>query len=119
MVLVDPTADRLRLARKVVARGTPWRGRSDLWFTADPLLGPGGGRVAFCHPGVEPTSGHDTVDLTDHFGLHPVEAGDDLTMGERVRAIVALGPHRSPGALAELGVRPDLIPATASASGPG
>ncbi len=107
VVLVDPTADRLRLARKVVDRGTAWRGRSDLWFTADPLLGPGRGRVAFCHPGVEPTFGHDTVDLTDHFGLAPVEAGE-LSMGRRVRAIVALGRTLA-RVLGEVGVRPDLI----------
>src|SRR5699024_9650486 len=39
--IVNPTARRLALARKAVAKGTNWRGRNDVWFTPEPLLGAG------------------------------------------------------------------------------
>lgn len=52
--IVDPTAKRLALARRAVAQGRPWRGRSDVWFALRPLLGKaGGGKVAFVFPGLE------------------------------------------------------------------
>lgn len=37
--VVDPTAKRLALARKAVDRGRAWRGRNDVWFVPEPLLG--------------------------------------------------------------------------------
>lgn len=107
LALVDPSPKRLALARTVVGRGRPWRGRSDLWFTADPLLGPDGGGIAFCHPGVEPTFEPHTDDLTDHLGLAPSGRGDG-SWAERVREIVALG-RTLDEALRRLGVAPDLI----------
>ncbi|MCG0287215.1 polyketide synthase dehydratase domain-containing protein [Streptomyces sp. PSAA01] len=39
--IVAPTAKRLALARRMVAKGRPWRGRNDIWFTPAPLLGAG------------------------------------------------------------------------------
>ncbi|MFE6615581.1 acyltransferase domain-containing protein [Amycolatopsis sp. NPDC057786] len=55
--LVDPTPKRLNLARKVVAKGRSWRGRNDLWFVPKPLLGAGGGKLAFVFPGAEDEGG--------------------------------------------------------------
>ncbi|MFE0188050.1 acyltransferase domain-containing protein [Streptomyces sp. NPDC058989] len=56
MVLFNPTEERRALARRVVSRNQPWRGRNDLWFTSDPLLGaPHRGKVAFLFPGLEST----------------------------------------------------------------
>src|SRR4029079_15126700 len=40
--VVDPTAQRIAAARRIVARGEPWRGGRDIWFTPRPLLGPSG-----------------------------------------------------------------------------
>ncbi len=107
LALVAPTPERIARARKVVDRGNPWRGRSDLWFTAAPLLGSGGGRLAFCHPGVEPTFAPQVDDLTDHFGLPRVGTGE-ASMGQRVRAIVELG-RALHHVLDLVGVRPDLV----------
>src|SRR5205814_7244275 len=36
--IVDPTAKRLGLARRIAALGQAWRGRSDIWFSPAPLL---------------------------------------------------------------------------------
>src|SRR4051794_31708501 len=42
--IVEPTDRKIRLARRLVAKGEPWRGRSDIWFTADgPARADGGG----------------------------------------------------------------------------
>ncbi|MBE1578038.1 acyltransferase domain-containing protein [Amycolatopsis roodepoortensis] len=67
--LVDPTPKRLNLARKVVAKGRPWRGRNDLWFVPEPLLGAGGGKLAFVFPGLENESEPHAEDVARHFGV--------------------------------------------------
>jgi len=30
--IVDPDDRKIRLARRLLAKGEPWRGRSDIWF---------------------------------------------------------------------------------------
>src|SRR3954470_20062784 len=37
--IVDPTDRKIRLARRLVLKGEPWRGRSDIWFTPAGLAG--------------------------------------------------------------------------------
>ena len=46
--IVDPTAKRLALARRAVAKGRAWRGRGDMWFSPGPPArrGPADGREA-------------------------------------------------------------------------
>ncbi|WP_281257457.1 beta-ketoacyl synthase N-terminal-like domain-containing protein [Actinophytocola xinjiangensis] len=80
--VVDPTARRLALARKVVAGGTPWRGRSDLWFSPRPLLGPGGGRTAFVFPGLEAEFEPNVAGLAARFGLPWRTGGGDGDGGD-------------------------------------
>ncbi|MEU6081378.1 beta-ketoacyl synthase N-terminal-like domain-containing protein [Streptomyces sp. NPDC047108] len=78
--IVDPTAKRLALARKALARGRPWRGRGDVWFTEEPLLAePDGGRTAFMFPGLEAGAEPRVADVAEHFGLStaPLALGDD------------------------------------------
>ncbi|GAB2698106.1 type I polyketide synthase [Kitasatospora kifunensis] len=72
VAIADPTAKRLALARRAVARGRAWRGRGDVWFTPQPLLGAGSGdgpRVAFLFPGLEGEFTPRVDDVADHFGL--------------------------------------------------
>ncbi|WP_449657331.1 beta-ketoacyl synthase N-terminal-like domain-containing protein [Streptomyces chisholmiae] len=107
--VVAPDARRLRLARKAVARGTPWRGRNDVWFAPRPLLGPGGGRTAFVFPGLEAEFAANSRELTDWFGLPATP--DDVTVGDVGRhgaAVFQLG-RTLHEALRRLGVVPDAL----------
>ena len=118
LAMVAPDARRLELARKVVARGTPWHGRNDVWFSNAGLV-TNGGKVAFVFPGVEPEFDPHVDDVAAHFGLTlGVLAGGDDTdgsdadgdrhLGEHGAGIIALG-RLLDAALAELGIRPDLV----------
>ena len=107
--IVDPTEKRLALARKAVARGKPWRGRNDVWFAEKPLLGPGGGKLAFVFPGLESELALNCADVARHFGL-PWEHAD-VTIGDVGRqgaAVFELGRLLN-GALGKLGVTPDAL----------
>jgi phosphopantetheinyl transferase (holo-ACP synthase) len=107
--VVDPTEKRLALARKVVARGRAWRGRNDVWFADRPLLGPGGGKVAFLFPGLESELALNCGDVARHFGLPwghaDVEVGD---VGRQGTAVFELGRLLN-SALGRLGVTPDAV----------
>ncbi|MDI2127237.1 type I polyketide synthase [Yinghuangia seranimata] len=111
LAVVDPNPRRLELAGRVVARGEPWRGRSDIWFTPRPLLGAHArqpGKVAFLFPGLEPETQPPLDDVADAFALPRLVAND---AGEIVgRALDALGSGRLlAAALGGLGVRPDVV----------
>ncbi|WP_290062683.1 beta-ketoacyl synthase N-terminal-like domain-containing protein, partial [Amycolatopsis solani] len=107
--IVDPTEKRLALARKVLARGRAWRGRNDVWFADRPLLGPGGGKIAFVFPGLESELALNCGDVARHFGLPwqhaDVEVGD---VGRQGTAVFELGRLLS-AALGRLGVVPDAV----------
>ncbi|MEV7037625.1 beta-ketoacyl synthase N-terminal-like domain-containing protein [Amycolatopsis sp. NPDC051061] len=107
--VVDPTEKRLALARKAVARGRAWRGRNDVWFADRPLLGPGGGKVAFLFPGLESELALNCGDVARHFGLPwrhaDVEVGD---VGRQGTAVFELGRLLN-SALGRLGVTPDAV----------
>ena len=107
--VVDPTEKRLALARKAVARGRSWRGRNDIWFADRPLLGPGGGKLAFVFPGLESELTLNCGDVARHFGLPwahtDAEVGD---VGRQGAAVFELG-RLLHGALGRLGVEPDAV----------
>jgi phosphopantetheine--protein transferase-like protein len=107
--IVDPTEKRLALARKAVGRGKPWRGRNDVWFADRPLLGPGGGRLAFVFPGLESELTLNCGDVARHFGLpwrhRDVVVGD---VGRQGTAVFELG-RLLDAALARIGVVPDAL----------
>ncbi|MEU1802362.1 beta-ketoacyl synthase N-terminal-like domain-containing protein [Streptomyces sp. NPDC019937] len=67
--IVEPTAKRLALARRVVAKGRPWRGRNDVWFTPEPLLSSPAGKLAFVFPGLEAEFEPRTDGIAEYFGL--------------------------------------------------
>ena len=107
--VVDPTEKRLALARKAIGRGKPWRGRNDVWFTDRPLLGPGGGKLAFVFPGLESELALNCGDVARHFGLPwqhaDVEIGD---VGRQGAAVFELG-RLLHAALGRMGVAPDAV----------
>lgn len=108
--IVDPTARRLKLARKAVTKGAAWRGRSDVWFSPRPLLGPGGGTTAFVFPGLEAEFEAQVDSLTERFGLtwapgHDAKVGD---VGRHGAAVFQLG-RLLDTALRRLSVVPDVV----------
>ncbi|GAB1694538.1 beta-ketoacyl synthase N-terminal-like domain-containing protein [Krasilnikovia sp. M28-CT-15] len=105
--IVDPTDQRLAAARRMVARGEPWRGGRDIWFTPRPLLGPGGGRLAFVYPGVEAEFAPRVADVAAHFALPYREfSADDL--GQHGTGLVEVGTLLD-AALRRMNVRPDAV----------
>jgi hypothetical protein len=107
IAVADPTPRRLELARTVVGRGTPWRGRSDVWFTAEPLLAKQDARVAFLFPGFEPVFEPKVDDIAEHFGLErPGLTGRSDLVGHAAD-VIAVGRTLA-AALRSLGIRPDI-----------
>ncbi|MFJ6016727.1 beta-ketoacyl synthase N-terminal-like domain-containing protein [Streptomyces sp. NPDC092952] len=108
--IVDPTERRLKLARRAVAKGMPWRGRSDVWFTPRPVLGAGGGRTAFVFPGLEAEFTPRVEELATRFAL-PWSPGSDARVGDVGRhgaAVFQLG-RLLDTALRRVGVEPDAV----------
>ena len=110
LALVAPTTRSLALARAVVTRGTPWRGRQDLWFTASPLLGTHAaapGRIAFVYPGIEAGFAPRSADIAARFQLPGLaESGHEGLYGQAV-GVHTLGQLLT-DALDRLGIRPDV-----------
>ncbi|MDT3440035.1 MULTISPECIES: type I polyketide synthase [unclassified Pseudofrankia] len=118
LALVAPTPRRLALARTIVARGTPWRGRNDLWFTPSPLLaGPGpaaaaqpaqAGKLAFLFCGLEDKFEPRIDDVCAHFGLPLPDLGQTGVLGGHGRASVEVGRVLDL-VLRRLGIVPDVV----------
>ncbi|HTJ24633.1 MAG TPA: acyltransferase domain-containing protein, partial [Candidatus Limnocylindria bacterium] len=110
LAIVDPDARRLALARRVVERGAPWRGRNDVWFSATPLLGAGGGTIAFVFPGVEQRFEPVLDDIAAQLALPlPVLGGEELAVVLR-RSIGLLGLGRFlDAALRRIGIVPSTV----------
>ncbi|MFI6335802.1 type I polyketide synthase [Streptomyces sp. NPDC050535] len=108
LAVVDPTAKRLALARKAVAKGRGWRGRNDVWFVPRPLLGPGGGKLAFVFPGLEAEFTPNSDDLARHFDLPAVADATVGDVGRQGTGVFELG-RLLDAALRRLGVVPDAL----------
>ncbi|MFD3309864.1 beta-ketoacyl synthase N-terminal-like domain-containing protein [Streptomyces sp. NPDC058694] len=119
--IVAPTAKRLALARRAVAKGRAWHGRSDVWFTPSPLLGGAGdvnehGRLAFVFPGLEGDFEPHVDDVAAHFGLPRVPGPTPNTegaarvsdVGRHGFGVVGVG-RLLDGALRRMGVVPDAV----------
>ncbi|RKN03791.1 type I polyketide synthase [Streptomyces radicis] len=108
--IVDPTARRLALARRAVAKGAPWQGRSDVWFSPRPQLGDAGGLTAFVFPGLEAEFTPRVAELAAAFGLDRSLEGDARVgdVGRHGAAVFQLG-RLLDTALRRLGVRPDAV----------
>ncbi|MES4908680.1 MULTISPECIES: beta-ketoacyl synthase N-terminal-like domain-containing protein [unclassified Streptomyces] len=116
--VVGPTAKRLALARRVVAKGASWRGRNDVWFTPAPLLGEcaagGPGRVVFVFPGLEAEFAPRVDGVAEYFGLSPATVGASDgrppvgDVGRHGVGVFAVG-RLLDGALRRMGVAPDAV----------
>ncbi|MEV2210271.1 beta-ketoacyl synthase N-terminal-like domain-containing protein [Streptomyces sp. NPDC050997] len=119
--IVAPTAKRLALARRAVAKGRVWQGRGDVWFTPRPLTGagsgsgpptdPGSGKLAFVFPGLEGDFAPRVDDVATHFGLTPVASAAGGHVGDVGRHgfdVVAVG-RLLDAAMRRMGVVPDAV----------
>ncbi|MFD0688997.1 beta-ketoacyl synthase N-terminal-like domain-containing protein [Actinomadura fibrosa] len=107
LAIVGPTPRRLDLARAVVQRGTPWRGRSDLWFAPRPLLA-GGGRLAFLFPGFEPAFDPRVDDVAEHLGTPGFVPAERGGLVGHAADVIGVGRLLA-AALAGFGVEPDVV----------
>ncbi|MEV4726239.1 beta-ketoacyl synthase N-terminal-like domain-containing protein [Micromonospora humida] len=105
--IVNPTDKLLAVARKTVARGQAWRGGRDIWFSPQPLLGPGAGKLAFVFPGLEAEFAPRTADLAAHFGL-PDREWSAADLGRHGAGLIEVGKLLDT-ALARMKVRPDAV----------
>jgi acyl transferase domain-containing protein/phosphopantetheinyl transferase len=107
LAMVDPKPARLDLARRVVAGGTSWRGRNDVWFAPDGLL-TSGGKLAFVFPGVEPSQTPEVAEVATHFGWELPETLGESELERQSRHILWAGRILH-AAMDRLGVHPDLV----------
>jgi acyl transferase domain-containing protein/phosphopantetheinyl transferase len=110
--IVDPTAKRLALARRAVAKAHAWQGRSDVWFRPRPLLGGVEGKLAFVFPGLEGDFAPRVDDVAGHFGLATVSNDDtEVRVGDVGRhgfGLVGVG-RLLDAALRRMGLIPDAV----------
>ncbi|GAA1982383.1 beta-ketoacyl synthase N-terminal-like domain-containing protein [Amycolatopsis minnesotensis] len=105
--VVDPTDRKLELARRIVAKGEPWRGRNDVWFAPDPLLlAEPSAKTAFVFPGIEAEFVSRCADVAAHFGLTPPPAVRPGSLLSHVDGLYAVGGTLD-FALRRLGIVPD------------
>jgi acyl transferase domain-containing protein/phosphopantetheinyl transferase len=106
--VVHPDAKHLAIARRAVARGQPWRGARDVWFSPAPLLADGSaGRLAFVYPGLEAEFSPRTADIAAHFGLPDRRwTVDDL--GRHGAGVIEVGKLLT-DALHRLGITPHAV----------
>ena len=110
LVVIEPDAKRLAMARKAVVSGKPWSGRQQIWFTPHGLLGEGG-KLAFVFPGVDSTFAPRAQDLAVYFGKPLPRWCEPLDPAESLMKVVIglLGfNHYTSELLDELGIRADV-----------
>ncbi|MFJ9848406.1 beta-ketoacyl synthase N-terminal-like domain-containing protein [Streptomyces sp. NPDC101150] len=112
LALIDPTPHRRALAAKILARGLPWRGRGEVWFTPSPLFGPyakePGARLAVVFPGLEAQTPPRVDDIADRLALPRPRVSGGSGLIERAVDAIAVGRFLA-RALRELGLEPDLL----------
>jgi acyl transferase domain-containing protein/phosphopantetheinyl transferase len=107
LAIATPTPERVAMARKVVERGRPWRGRNDIWFTTDGLAA-AGGRIAVLFPGVEPSFAPQVDDLAEYFGFDKPNLGSAGDIEGQGFGIIEVG-RLAHAVLHEIGVQADEV----------
>ena len=82
VVIFDPTDDRIEQAIQIVKRDKPWLGRSDIWFTNNPMI-LDGAQVAFMFPGWDANPPVEHASICDELGL---EWPDEESVPQSVEA---------------------------------
>ena len=108
---------RLELARKVVDRGQPWRGRNDVWFAPDGLVARAAARSRSPSPASSRVRRPASTTSPQHFGVErrAGRRGRPTSSGRAPTSCTSAGC--SPRRCADLRIRPTSSSATASASG--
>ncbi|WP_338118511.1 acyltransferase domain-containing protein, partial [Streptomyces coryli] len=106
--IVAPDARRLALARRAVERGRPWRGKGDVWFTPEPLLTAGTGKLAFVFPGLEAEFEPQVDEVAEHFGLPRPGAAEVGDVARHGLGVLGVGRVLD-AALRKLGLVPDAV----------
>ena len=91
IAIIEPNAKRLELAKKVVSAGKAWHGRSQIYFSCDPLLSNAGrhsGRVAFLFPGVDSAFAPRAQDIARHFDLPLPPHCEELSPSDSLLKVV-------------------------------
>jgi acyl transferase domain-containing protein/phosphopantetheinyl transferase len=107
LAIVDPTAKRLGVARKVVARGAGWRGRNDVWFSPRPMLTDPSAKTAFIFPGLEAEFTPNVRDIASHFAL-PAANLTSANLGLHSVSVIRMG-RLLDAALRRLRIVPDGV----------
>jgi acyl transferase domain-containing protein/phosphopantetheinyl transferase len=109
LVLFAPTPERLAKARRIVERGLPWRGKQDIFFTPEGLLGTGG-KLAFLFPGLGNQVNPDFRELARRFGIDLAQLSarrDDALVNGSLQTVYSTNTlYHVFGAL---GIAPDAI----------
>lgn len=91
LAIVEPNEKRLELAKKVVTAGKTWQGRSQIYFSCDPLLLNGSrhsGRIAFLFPGVDSAFAPRAEDIAHYFNLPLPPHCEDLNPSDSLLEVV-------------------------------
>ena len=112
IAIADPTPKKLTLARRILGNGKPWRGRSDIWFSPQPLLGSDQNpqsKIAFVFPGLEAEFTPRVDDIAAKLGVNNLTGHDASTgVGAHSVGVVEVGRLLA-RALDEIGVRPGAV----------
>lgn len=112
LAIADPTPKKLTLAHRVLGTAKPWRGRSDVWFSPQPLLRTSGdqasGRVAFVFPGLEAEFTPRVDDVAAQLGVTVARHDATSGVGAHGVGVVEIGRLLA-RALSEMGVQPSAV----------
>jgi acyl transferase domain-containing protein len=109
LAIVNANTQRLDLARRVVDKVTPSRGRKDVWFTTFPLIEERSGKVAFLFPGLEQRFEPAVEDVAAHFQLPcPDLKSAERSVREHSITLLATGQLLDT-ALRKIGVTPASV----------
>ncbi len=91
LAIIEPDAKRIELAKKVVANGKVWHGRSQIYFSCEPLLNntnTPSAKVAFLFPGVDSAFEPRATDVADYFQLPLPEHCESLDPAQSLLKVV-------------------------------
>ena len=112
LAIADPTPKKLTLARRILTNAKPWRGRSDIWFSPQPLLRTSSdqppGSVAFVFPGLEADFTPRVDDVAAQLGTVLTSHDASTGVGAHGVGVVEIGRLLA-RALGEMGVRPSSV----------
>jgi phosphopantetheine--protein transferase-like protein len=85
LVIFNPTVEKIDKAKSLIKKDKPWKGRFDIWFSNQPLLGKGG-KVVFMFTGFDPGTPIEVQTVSDYFEIpyKQVVVGKDKLWGHSI-----------------------------------